>query len=47
MSSDLDAIEALKSLGYDADESREALKKIDKSISDTGAKVKAALKKLG
>ncbi|MGC9605393.1 MAG: Holliday junction branch migration protein RuvA [Minisyncoccia bacterium] len=47
MSSDLDAIEALKALGYDADESRDALKKIEKSISDTGAKVKAALKKLG
>lgn len=47
MSSDLDAIEALKSLGYEADESREALKKIDKKISDTGAKVKAALKLLG
>jgi len=47
MSSDLDAIEALKALGYDADEAREALKKIDKDISDTGAKVKAALKTLG
>jgi Holliday junction DNA helicase RuvA len=47
MSSDLDAIEALKALGYDADESREALKKIDAEISDTGKKVKAALKMLG
>ncbi len=47
MSSDLDAIEALKALGYDADESREALKKIDPEISDTGKKVKAALKILG
>jgi Holliday junction DNA helicase RuvA len=47
MSSDLDAIEALKSLGYEADESREALKKIDKKLTDTGAKVKAALKMLG
>ena len=46
MSSDMDAIEALKALGYDADEAREALKKIDKEISDTGAKVKAALKML-
>lgn len=46
MSSDMDAIEALKSLGYDSDEAREALKKIDKEISDTGAKVKAALKVL-
>jgi len=47
MSSDMDAIEALKALGYDADEAREALKKIDKEIVDTGAKVKAALKMLG
>jgi len=46
ISSDMDAIEALKALGYSADESREALKKIDKSISATGAKVKAALKEL-
>ena len=46
LSSDMDALEALKALGYDADESREALKKIDKKIEDTGAKVKAALKML-
>jgi Holliday junction DNA helicase RuvA len=46
MSSDMDAIEALKALGYEPDEAREALKKIDKSLSDTGAKVKAALKVL-
>lgn len=47
LSSDLDAIEALTSLGYDADEAREALKKISKDIADVGAKVKAALKVLG
>jgi holliday junction DNA helicase RuvA len=46
MSSDMDAIEALKALGYDADEAREAMKKVGKEISDTGAKVKAALKML-
>jgi Holliday junction DNA helicase RuvA len=46
MSSDMDAIEALKILGYDADEAREALKKVPADISDTGAKVKAALKML-
>lgn len=46
MSSDMDAIEALRALGYNADEAREALKKIDPSISDTGNKVKAALKGL-
>ena len=47
MSSDMDAIEALKALGYESDEAREALKKIDKKIEDTGQKVKAALKILG
>ncbi|MES2314586.1 MAG: Holliday junction branch migration protein RuvA [Patescibacteria group bacterium] len=46
ISSDMDAVEALMALGFSADESREALKKIDKSISATGAKVKAALKML-
>ena len=52
MSSDMDAILALQALGYDADESREALKTIsaehplgDKEL-DTSAKVKAALKRL-
>jgi Holliday junction DNA helicase RuvA len=47
MSSDMDAIEALRALGYDADEAREALKKVSPEISDTGKKVKAALKELG
>ena len=51
MSSDMDAIEALKALGYEADEAREALKKIPAALNgketDTGAKVKAALKELG
>ncbi|MCX6719182.1 MAG: Holliday junction branch migration protein RuvA [Candidatus Taylorbacteria bacterium] len=46
MSSDMDAIEALKALGYDANEARDSLKKIDKNIADTGQKVKAALKML-
>lgn len=46
MSSDMDAVEALKALGFGADEAREALKKISKDITDTGAKVKAALKSL-
>ena len=53
MSSDMDAILALQSLGYDADEAREALKKISAESSkpggkelDTSAKVKAALKVL-
>ena len=47
MSSDIDAIEALKALGYDADEARDALKKVSKDVSDIGTKVKAALKELG
>ncbi|MCX6716190.1 MAG: Holliday junction branch migration protein RuvA [Candidatus Taylorbacteria bacterium] len=47
MASDIDAIEALRALGYDAEEAREALKKVGKDISDVGAKVKAALKVLG
>jgi len=46
MSSDMDVIEALKALGYETDEAREALKKIGKEITETGAKVKAALKVL-
>lgn len=47
MSSDMDVIKALKALGYDTDEAREALKKIPREITETGAKVKAALKMLG
>ena len=47
MTSDMDALEALRSLGYDTNDAREALKKIGADISDTGAKVKAALKELG
>lgn len=48
LSSDMDVIEALKALGYDAGDSREALKRVgaDSKINDlnTGDKVKAALK---
>lgn len=44
MSSDADTISALRALGYEADEAREALKKIDKNITDTNAKIKSALK---
>jgi len=46
MSSDMDAILALQALGYDAEEAREALKKVGKDVSDIGEKVKAALKVL-
>jgi holliday junction DNA helicase RuvA len=44
MSSDADAIEALKALGYDQSEAREALKKVSKDVTNIGSKVKAALK---
>ncbi len=46
LNSDSDTIEALKMLGYGTEEARESLKKIDKTITDTGDKVKAALKVL-
>jgi Holliday junction DNA helicase RuvA len=44
---DVDALEALKSLGYTQKEARDALEGLDSSITDTGAKVKAALRVLG
>ncbi len=44
---EIDALEALKSLGYTHKESREALQEIDKSITSTSDRVKAALKHLG
>lgn len=47
LSGELDATLALQSLGYSQNEARDALKKVDSSISDTSAKVKAALKILG
>ncbi len=43
MKGDVDALEALKSLGYGEREAREALKKVV-DVSDTGEKVKKALK---
>jgi holliday junction DNA helicase RuvA len=44
---EVDALEALKALGYKHNEAREALKEIDPSITDTGERVKKALKMLG
>jgi Holliday junction DNA helicase RuvA len=44
---EIDALEALKSLGYSHKESREALQEIDKNITTTSGRVKAALKHLG
>ena len=45
MSGDIDALDALKSLGYSERDAREALKKVS-DVSDTGEKVKRALKLL-
>lgn len=44
---EIDALEALKSLGYSHREAREALQEIDKSLTSTSDRVKAALKHLG
>ncbi len=43
---ELDALEALKSLGYSQNEAREALKKISPEV-DTNTKIREALKVLG
>ncbi len=44
MTTDSDVIDALVSLGYQARQAQEALKKIDQNIKESGAKVKAVLK---
>lgn len=44
---EVDALEALKALGYKHNDAREALKEVDPSITDTGERVKKALKTLG
>ena len=44
---EVDSVEALKSLGYSQQEAREALQQIDKTVTGTSARVKAALKLLG
>jgi Holliday junction DNA helicase RuvA len=44
---EVDAVEALKALGFNQREAREALKDVDPSISNTGDRVKKALKILG
>lgn len=41
---EIDVIEALKSLGYSAKQSSDALKQLDKKITGTGEKVREALK---
>lgn len=44
---EVDALEALKSLGYSHSEAREALKAVPKEIAGTSERVKQALKLLG
>jgi Holliday junction DNA helicase RuvA len=46
LQNEMDALEALKSLGYSQNEAREALKKIS-SETDVNTKIKMALKSLG
>jgi len=46
MAGDVDAIEALVSLGYPINQAREALQQVDAEITDSGEKVRAALKYL-
>ena len=41
-----DVVEALVSLGYSAQQAKDALKKVDPNITDIGEKVRAALKQL-
>jgi len=46
-SDEADALEALKSIGFNHSAAREALEKVDKKITDTSERVKKALKILG
>jgi Holliday junction DNA helicase RuvA len=41
-----DALDALSALGYPLPDAREALQKIDATVTDTGERVKAALRRL-
>ena len=47
VSEEVDAVEALRSLGFSQSEAREALKKVPQLITGAGERVKAALKILG
>lgn len=44
---DIQAIDALKSMGYSIGEARDALSHVDKSITDVSERIRAALKNLG
>jgi Holliday junction DNA helicase RuvA len=46
VSNSSDEIDALMALGYNMNEAREALKKVDKNIKDSGERVKQALKNM-
>lgn len=41
---EVDALEALKALGFKHNDAREALKQVDETVTDTGERVKRALK---
>jgi len=42
-----DEIDALMALGYSMIQARDALRQVDQNIKDSGARIKAALKKMG
>lgn len=44
---DADAFEALQTLGYTASSAREALQKVEDTVTDTGDRIKTALRLLG
>jgi Holliday junction DNA helicase RuvA len=44
---EIDAIEAMKTLGYNPKDARDALREVSKEITKTGDRIKAALKILG
>ncbi|MEK7527377.1 MAG: Holliday junction branch migration protein RuvA [Patescibacteria group bacterium] len=47
ISEEVDAVEAMRSLGYSQAEAREALKKVPQLVTGAGERIKAALKILG
>jgi len=42
-----DEIEALMNLGYSFNQAREALKSVDRAITDSGERIRQALRKVG
>jgi len=47
LAEEAEALDALRTLGYNLPEAREALKKIPEDVTDTAGKIKSALKVLG